>query len=104
MREYQSETQRPLWPYGLKARWEGIKVLPAVPMAVMTLPKDGGIGWPASLCNIGLGSNKSRWLGPPSMNSQMTDLALGRKCGDLGVSGSSGVVPARAKYPSSPSK
>ena len=40
-------------------------------------PKESGIGLPASLSSAGFGSNKSMWLGPPSMNSQITDLAFG---------------------------
>ena len=56
----QSETQMPLWPYRLKARLLGINELLAVPMAVMTLPKDSGIGWPASFSRAGFGSNRSR--------------------------------------------
>ena len=48
-----------------------------VPMAVIGLPNDAGIGWPFMRVNSGLGSNRSRWLGPPSMNSQMTDFAVG---------------------------
>ena len=50
--------------------------LDAVPIAVMTLQKDAGMGWPASFCNSGFGSNRSTWLGPPSIKSQITDLAL----------------------------
>ena len=53
-------------------RCDGISVLLAVPIAVITLPKDAGIGWPASLSSSGFGSNRSMWLGPPSMNSQIT--------------------------------
>ena len=45
----------PLWPYCFQVRVEGISVLDAVPMAVITLPKDGGIGWPASRSQFGLG-------------------------------------------------
>ena len=36
---------------------------------------------PAYRFSAGLGSKLSRWLVPPIMNSQMTFLALGRKCG-----------------------
>ena len=36
---------------------------------------------PAYLVSIGLGSKLSRWLTPPFMNSQMTLLAFGAKCG-----------------------
>ncbi len=36
---------------------------------------------PAYLVSSGLGSKVSRWLTPPFMNSQMTLLAFGGKCG-----------------------
>src|SRR5215467_1355420 len=36
---------------------------------------------PAYLFSAGLGSNVSTWLTPPSMNNQITRLALGAKCG-----------------------
>ena len=36
---------------------------------------------PAYLVSIGLGSKLSMWLTPPFMNSQITLLAFGAKCG-----------------------
>src|SRR5207247_9164128 len=93
-------------PCCLNERLVGIKALLAVPIAVITLPKDSGIGWPASLSRAGFGSNRSRWLGPPSMNSQMTDFARVGKCGgrgDRGLSGSLLRFDARANRPSKPS-
>ena len=78
----------PDWPCRFQVRLVGMMVLLAVPIAVTTLPKDAGMGCPASLSSIGLGSNRSRWLGPPSMNRKMTDFALAGKCGFLGLSGS----------------
>src|SRR5262245_21838717 len=36
---------------------------------------------PLYLVRLGLGSKLSTWLTPPHMNSQMTFLALGVKCG-----------------------
>ena len=99
---YQSETQMPLWPCCFQARFDGISVLPPVPMAVMGLPNDAGSGWPASRSSSGLGSNRSTWLGPPSMNTQITDMALGAKWGAFGASGSSnGAVVAALLSPSS---
>src|SRR5450432_592932 len=74
---YQSDTIMPLWPYCLKVRFDGMRVLLLVPMAVMGLPNDAGMGWPASSSSFGLGSNRSTWLGPPSMNSHITDFAFG---------------------------
>src|SRR5262249_14123531 len=90
---YQSDTQMPLCPCCFHWRWVPISVLLLVPIAVMTLPNDVGMGWPASLCNSGLGSKRSRWLGPPSMKSQITDFAVGLWCGCFGASGSAGVAP-----------
>ena len=57
------------------------------PMEVMTLPKLSGRGLPASLLSKGLGSNKSIWLGPPSMKRKITDLALAKCWGILEESG-----------------
>src|SRR3954468_18423610 len=74
---YQSDTHMPLCPCCFHCRESGISVFDAVPMAVTTLPNDAGIGCPASFCNVGFGSNRSRWLGPPSMNSHITDFAVG---------------------------
>src|SRR6267143_427644 len=100
---YQSETQMPLLPYCLKLRFDGINELEAVPMAVIGRPNDSGIGWPASLSSSGLGSKRSMWLGPPSIKSQMTDLAFGAKCGFFGANGSNAAVDSpRASTPSIP--
>src|SRR6185369_5058406 len=85
---YQSDTQIPLWPCCFHARLDGMSVLPPVPIAVIGLPKDEGNGCPASFSNAGFGSNRSMWLGPPSINNQITDLALGAKCGAFGANGS----------------
>src|SRR5262245_19716540 len=69
-------------------------VFDAVPIAVIGRPKDAGIGWPANLSRAGLGSKVSRWLGPPSINSQMTDVACGWWCGFFGASGSGSLSSA----------
>ena len=74
---YQSDTQMPLRPYCLNVRLLGMSVLFEVPMAVMGRPNDEGMGCPARSSSLGLGSNRSMWLGPPSMDSQMMDFALG---------------------------
>ena len=50
-------------------------------------PNSAGRVWPSSLFSSGLGSNVSRWLGPPAMNRKMTDLALAGRCGGLAASG-----------------
>ena len=54
-----------------------ISVLFAVPIAVIGRPKLAGMGCPAISFNLGLGSNRSMWLGAPSMNRKITRLALG---------------------------
>ena len=87
---YRSETHMPLWPYCFHLRVAGISVFDAVPIAVITLPKDAGIGCPARRSSSGLGSKMSMWLGPPSMNSQITDFAVGAWSGFFGASGSGG--------------
>ena len=52
-------------------RFDGMIVLLPVPMAVRGRPNDAGMGWPARRSRAGLGSNKSRWLGPPSRKRKM---------------------------------
>ena len=72
----QSETQIPLWPCCFHFRCEARSGERPSPMGVITGLKLGGNGWPASRFSSGLGSNVSRWLGPPSMNRKMTLLAV----------------------------
>src|SRR5579884_2480486 len=75
---YQSDTQIPLWPYCLNVRFEGISPFFEVPGIAVNFGRiDSGIGCPCSSLSFGLGSNRSTWLGPPSMNSQIIDLAVG---------------------------
>src|SRR5712692_10709095 len=52
-----------------------------------TLPKLSGSFWPSYFFRAGLGSNVSMWLGPPTMNRKITDLALGAKFGGLAARG-----------------
>src|SRR5258706_15935027 len=81
----QSEIHRPFLPCCFHFRLGARRVLSEVPMAVMTRPKDLGMGWPARRSRAGLGSHVSRCEGPPSMKRKMTDLALGMGCFGLGV-------------------
>ena len=90
----------PLLPCRFHVRGEPISVLPPVPIAVIGLPKLAGIGWPDSLFNSGLGSNRSIWLGPPSIKSQMTDFAFTGKCVFFGVSAPSANMLPSAMAPS----
>src|SRR5207302_7464998 len=74
---YQSDTQRPLCPYCLKVRFDGIRPFFDVPGIAVNFGRiESGIGWPAISSSFGLGSKRSTWLGPPSMKSQMMDLAV----------------------------
>src|SRR5687767_15363598 len=50
----------------------------------LTLPP---IGSPAYLINASFGSKVSTWLQPPPMNSEMTAVARGLKCGGFGAYG-----------------
>ena len=68
---------------------------PLAPKPPMFAPKarnvifmfDAGRGLPSHFSSSGFGSNKSSWLGPPSMNMKMTFLAFGANIGGLGASG-----------------
>ena len=78
----------PLWPYGLNSR--GLASTAAVGLmnaSLRSLVIDGGSGLPCHFCSSGLGSNRSIWLGPPSMNRKITFFALAGKCGFRGASG-----------------
>ena len=78
----------PAWPYGVKRR--GLASTAAVGLmkaSCIFFVIDAGSGLPFHLCSAGLGSNRSIWLGPPSMNRKMTFFALAGKCGFLGASG-----------------
>ena len=87
--EYQSEAHNPLCPYCFHFRREAIRVLSPVPRDVCAgLPMESGTGWPSSLVSVGFGSNRSTWLGPPSMKRKITDLAVGGWCGFFGAKGS----------------
>ena len=89
----QSLTHRPLCPCCRHARLLGRIGESNSPIAVMTRPKLGGIGLPASSSSAGFGSNVSRCEGPPSMNKKITLFAFGATCG---LRGRSGCVADRA--------
>src|SRR5438874_13657537 len=70
---YQSLTHVPHWPCCLNLLFVvSSGVYAVLPIAVTGRLNDDGSGWPASFVNSGFGSNRSRWLGPPSRNSQIT--------------------------------
>src|SRR3954465_1660554 len=78
---YLSHTHAPDFPYCLNENGDFISG-PGLPLKTSM-----EIFLPLFLSSSGLGSNKSTALGAPSMNSQMTDLALGAKCGGRTASG-----------------
>ena len=75
----------PLWPYFLKLNGLGISG-PGEPWRTITSPFTlSSIGWPAYFASAGFGSNVSIWLQPPPMNSEITAVARGAKCGAFGA-------------------
>src|SRR3989442_9632487 len=82
-----SDTSIPLRPYLLN--WNGLGISgPGWPWRTMTSPATlPSNGCPAYLVSAGLGSNVSTWLTPPLMNSEITAVARGLKCGGFGAYG-----------------
>src|SRR3954452_20057144 len=78
---YLLQTQAPLWPYFWNLNGDFISG-PGLPLKTSIL-----IFLPLFLSSSGLGSNRSKPLGPPSMKSQITDLTLGAKWGGRGARG-----------------
>ncbi len=77
----------PLCPYFLNVNGLGISG-PGNPCRTMTSPCTlPSIGSPAYFESAGFGSNVSTWLQPPPMNSEMTAVARGLKCGGFAAYG-----------------
>src|ERR1041384_6524011 len=93
----QSETQMPLCPYCFQERLQGREGGPNSPIERTSLAKLSGIGFPAHSLSFGLGSNRSKWLGPPSMKRKITLFARGGKCGALGSKAVAGLAAPAAK-------
>ena len=83
----QSLTHRPPLPCCAHWRFDARIGESNSPIAVITRPKLGGMGLPASSWSSGFGSNVSMCDGPPSMKRKITFFALGAKCGFFGASG-----------------
>ena len=92
----QSLKSIPHWPCLANFRLLASRLLPPVPIGVMTLPKLAGSGLPCCRVSSGFGSKRSTWLGPPSMNRKMTDLAFAGNCGFFGASGSTARAASEA--------
>ena len=91
-----SENSVPLCPCGVKTRGlASTAALGLVKARRRSLVSSGGSGLPCHFWSSGLGSKRSIWLGPPSMNMKMTFLALGAKCGLRGASGFCSTAAAR---------
>ena len=59
-----------------------------------------GGGWPSYFVSIGLGSNRSTWLGPPCMKSWMTAFARAGWCEGRGRTSNDRVErPADPRHP-----
>src|ERR1051326_3783263 len=75
----------PHCPYFLDVKGLGISG-PGLPCRTTISPLPVS-GCPAYLFSAGFGSKVSTWLTPPLINSEITLLARGVKCGGLGASG-----------------
>src|SRR5689334_21389533 len=80
-----SDTSIPFCPYFWKLNGVGIKG-PGFPCRTIISPLPVS-GCPAYRRRAGLGSKVSTWLTPPDMNSEITLVARGAKCGFFGVNG-----------------
>src|SRR3954454_25031766 len=82
----QSLTHEPDCPCRANVRLLSSKFVYAVrPIAATGRAKLPGKGLPPRRFNVGFGSNRSMWLGPPSRKHQMTDFAFDAKCGERTV-------------------
>src|SRR5262245_9058671 len=82
-----SDSSIPLRPCFANSRVLGMMTASPCVSWLFGRPVDSGSGLPAHFASAGLGSNRSIWLGPPTMNRKMTRLAFGSKCDFLGASG-----------------
>ena len=88
----------PHCPRGANLRWlASTAAVGLMKASCKSLVSDAGSGLPSHFSSSGFGSNKSSWLGPPSMNRKITFLAFGANIGALGASG---FVSTVAPYPS----
>src|SRR5713101_1359183 len=90
----------PHWPCRENVHGEESRGVSLAVNWLITLPKLSGSFWPSYFFRAGLGSNVSMWLGPPTMNRKITDLAFGAKFGGLAASGFT-LIAALAGFPNS---
>ena len=89
---YRSHTQAPDWPCRRNLNGDFISG-PGLPLNTSILTR-----LPSFLSSSGFGSNRSTPLGAPSMNSQITALALAGKCVGFGASGPAGAARAASRF------
>src|SRR6516164_5307302 len=82
-----SDTSNPDLPCFLNVRVLAKSGVSPLVNWLIGLPKLSGRGLPCCFVNSGLGSKRSTWLGPPTMNMKMTDFAFASKCGGLAERG-----------------
>ena len=61
-----------------------VSVLGLLAMSLLRFNPPGNC-LPSSLSSSGLGSQRSMWLGPPCIQSEIMAVARGSRCGGLGV-------------------
>ena len=88
-----SDTSRPDWPWRANVRVLASSGVSPLVNWLTGRPKLSGNGWPCRRASSGLGSNRSTWLGPPTMNRKMTASARAGKCGGRAASGLVGAGP-----------
>ena len=78
----------PHWPYFWNLRWLPMSTAVSFWMKAKRtfLVMLSGSFCPCSSLSLGLGSNRSSWLGAPSLNRKMQALALGANCGGRAAS------------------
>ena len=91
---YQSLTHVPDWPCWLNLRWRASSGVGRAAHRGHRPHEAVGQRLAGELVQLGLGSNRSMWLGPPSMKHQMTDLAFGSSGGSWRLRAGSRAAPA----------
>src|SRR5262245_18196145 len=78
-----SDSSVPDWPHFLN--FHGLARTFELAWAASSYWILAGNAWPSHRASASLGSNRSRWLGPPCMNRDIIAFAFGAKCGGRGA-------------------
>ena len=92
-----SETSIPLRPCFFHVRVLGRMTSSPLVNWLFGRPLSSGRGLPAHFASAGLGSNRSIWLGPPTMNRKITRFAFASKWGGFTAKGFLAVFPSPRK-------